>query len=93
MKWCKKIILTSLMESLDTKRFQINSDNDYYTMLRKSSHFWKSLVAHPLWIAEARKNFCSILFDTLEYLFLNLDISYKTNMELDLEGEQRIREE
>ena len=51
MQWCKKVVLISLMESLDSKRYSINTDSDYYLMIKKSARFWTSIITHPLWQA------------------------------------------
>ena len=88
-KWTKKVILLSLMDCLDAKRFDLNTDEDYYKMITKAVNFWKTLCTHSLWHNIILIEFSKILFDNLEHLFLNLDISYKTSIELEIEEEEK----
>ena len=62
-KWPKKVVLLSLMESLDSKRFNINTDDDYYRMIRNSVNLWKSLLTHPKWHRAVIVEFSKIIFD------------------------------
>ena len=88
-KWAKKVSLLSLMESLDAKRFDINNDQDYYKMISKSANMWKTLLSHPQWHGVVLMEFAKITFDNLEHLFPNLDVSYKTNIEMEIEEEEK----
>ena len=92
-RWIKKTILRSLMESLDAKRFDINNDKDYYKMIEKSANLWKELISHSQWHRIALVEFSNTLFDNVEHLILNLDVSYKTSLEIEMEGDEEMMEE
>lgn len=53
------------MQSLDAKRFNINTDKDYYLMIKKSAKMWSLLLTHTLWSGIVAKQFSKILFDSL----------------------------
>jgi hypothetical protein len=80
-KWLKRTIMNSLKESLDSSRFMIAVDEDYFFMVRKACQMWSGIVRQSQWTGTSLNHFTGVFFDAIEHLLKNLDVSYKSVVE------------
>lgn len=58
----KKIISSGLKVLLDTRRANVNSDEEYYLMIRKATKLWVDLMNNENWSGSSLIIFGNILF-------------------------------
>ena len=80
----KKIFSEGFKILLNYRKFNVNNDEDYYKMIKKTTSFWLSLINHDNWTQSTLNEFGNGLFKFLEYMIENLDISYKSNIQIEL---------
>lgn len=65
VKWLKRTIMNSLKESLDSNRFMIAVDDDYFFMVRKACELWSRVIQQSQWTGATLAQFTGVFFDSI----------------------------